>query len=133
MPIPGKTKWRKACAAPADAYVHQDICRASLKGVAGNPASDFDIANMGNYYWGYWRSALDWAITSAQDGNPLATTFLNDALITRWQNSFLPYAAGGRGRGGVAAEGSILSRSVLILREPTKAGQTRRSRAMQEC
>jgi hypothetical protein len=58
-----------------------------------------------NYYWGVFRNELNWGIATYYE-NPMAQTFLTDALVTRWQNSFLPYASSGDGRGGVADEGS---------------------------
>lgn len=56
-----------------------------------------------NYYWGYLRNELEWGIATWGD-NPQAKDFLGHALVTRWKNSFLPYASG-NGRGGVLAEG----------------------------
>jgi hypothetical protein len=57
-----------------------------------------------NYYWGYFRNELNWAIASYHE-NPRAPEFLQFALEKRWDRSFLPFAAG-RGRGGVPDEGS---------------------------
>jgi hypothetical protein len=57
-----------------------------------------------NYFWGYLRNELEWGITTSGD-NPLAAQFLNDAMVTRWRNSFLPQSARA-GRGGVPQEGS---------------------------
>lgn len=56
-----------------------------------------------NYYWGYLRNELEWGIASYHE-NSSAQTFVNHALVTRWQNSFLPYAANA-GKGGALAEG----------------------------
>jgi len=57
-----------------------------------------------NYHWGYLRNQLAWGIMSWGE-NPSAGAHLQDALVTRWQNRFVPYAAAG-GYGGVATEGS---------------------------
>ena len=57
-----------------------------------------------NFYWGYWRNALNWGIASYGE-NPMAETFIHDALATRWNSDFLPWAAT-KGAGGVALEGS---------------------------
>src|SRR5262249_35159949 len=61
-----------------------------------------------NYYWGYTRNELEWGIATYGE-NASAKSILDDALVTRWQGSFLPYAAGtGKvdGRGGVPLEGA---------------------------
>ena len=60
--------------------------------------------NANNYHWGYLRNELAWAIASYGE-SASADTFLQDALVTRWANNFVPYAAGA-GAGGVATEGS---------------------------
>jgi parallel beta-helix repeat protein len=60
------------------------------------------VAN--NYHWGYLRNMMAWGIMS-QGENSMANTFLQDALVTRWQNNFLPYGVN-QGRGGVPNEGS---------------------------
>jgi hypothetical protein len=57
-----------------------------------------------NFFWGYFENELNWAIASYYD-NPMAQTFLDDALITRWQNNFVPWT-NGPGRGGVEKEGT---------------------------
>ena len=57
-----------------------------------------------NYYWGYWENELNWAIATYYE-NPMAQTYLNDALVTRWQNGVLPYFAG-PDQGGVTPEGT---------------------------
>ncbi len=61
-----------------------------------------------NYFWGYFANELNWAVATYYE-NPMAQTFLDDALITRWQNSFLPWAAT-EGVGGVAPEGTQYGR-----------------------
>ncbi|HEV3202997.1 MAG TPA: hypothetical protein VGY77_01380 [Gemmataceae bacterium] len=55
-----------------------------------------------NYFWGYFRNELNWAIATYYE-NPLADTFLNHAFL-RW-DSFLNFALNS-GRGGVPVEGS---------------------------
>jgi len=65
-----------------------------------------------NYFWGYLSNEFNWAIATYYI-NPSAQAFLQDALVTRWQNSFLPYAATGDGLGGVPAEGSQYGRYLL--------------------
>src|SRR5262249_16451148 len=70
---------------------YTDIIRQKPWGGPTMPAS--------NYFWGYFRNEVNWAIAAYYE-NPLAQTFLTVALVTRWQNSFLPYAAGAD-RGGV--------------------------------
>jgi Heparinase II/III-like protein len=57
-----------------------------------------------NYYWGILRNELNWGIATYYE-NPMAQTFLNDALVTRWQNGVLPYFAG-PDKGGVTPEGA---------------------------
>lgn len=56
-----------------------------------------------NYYWGYLRNELEWGIATYHE-NPMAPVFIEHALKTRWQESFLPYAAV-NGKGGVLGEG----------------------------
>ena len=57
-----------------------------------------------NFFWGLWENEVNWAIATYYE-NPMAQTFLNDALVTRWQNSALPYFAG-PDAGGVGPEGT---------------------------
>jgi Domain of unknown function (DUF4082)/Bacterial Ig-like domain/FG-GAP-like repeat/FG-GAP repeat len=64
-----------------------------------------------NYYWGYWRNALNWGIATYGD-NPKAETYIHDALANRWTNNFVPWAAG-KGAGGVSLEGTMYGREVL--------------------
>ncbi|TMQ31489.1 MAG: hypothetical protein E6K70_22630 [Planctomycetota bacterium] len=64
-----------------------------------------------NYYWGYFRNELNWAIATYHE-NPMAQTFLEHALSTRWQDSFLPFAAE-QAKGGVPAEGTQYGRYML--------------------
>jgi hypothetical protein len=45
-----------------------------------------------NYFWGYWRDEIEFGLETYYDSTANATIFLNDALVTRWQNSFLPWA-----------------------------------------
>lgn len=87
-----------------DRYDHYtDVVRQKPLGGVGYESS--------NYYWGYLRNELNWSIATYYE-SALAETFLNDALLTRWQNSFLPYAATA-GRGGVPPEGSQYGRYML--------------------
>jgi hypothetical protein len=72
-------------------------------GGPGMPAND--------YFWGYFANELNWAIATYYE-NPMAQTFLDDALITRWQNSFVPWAATA-GLGGVTPEGTEYGRADL--------------------
>jgi hypothetical protein len=64
-----------------------------------------------NFYWGYWRNALNWAITSHGE-NPQADTYLQHTLVTRWQDDFVPWAAG-PGAGGVPGEGSGYGQTMI--------------------
>jgi len=57
-----------------------------------------------NYFWGYLRNELEWAIATSGE-NPLADTFSNDALVYRWEHSFVPHSVHA-GSGGVPQEGS---------------------------
>ena len=57
-----------------------------------------------NYYWGYLRNSLLWGITSHGE-NVQADSLLNDAIVTRYRGTFLPFAASTL-QGGVPAEGS---------------------------
>ncbi|MBL8174521.1 MAG: hypothetical protein JNK48_07625 [Bryobacterales bacterium] len=63
-----------------------------------------------NYYWGYLRNEFEWAIATWGEST-MAETFLNHALTTRWQNSFVPHGLTG-GLGGVFQEGSGYGRAL---------------------
>lgn len=57
-----------------------------------------------NYYWGYLRNGLLWGITSHGE-DAQADYLLNDAIVTRYRGTFLPFAASAL-QGGAPAEGS---------------------------
>jgi hypothetical protein len=57
-----------------------------------------------NYFWGYLRDDVEWAIASAHE-NPAAPDLSRYALGTRFGHQFVPWAEG-PGRGGVLPEGS---------------------------
>lgn len=58
-----------------------------------------------NYYWGFTRNQIEWAIASYEDNVEMAETFLEDALVRRIQDDFDQAARTGA-RGGVFQEGS---------------------------
>lgn len=83
---------------------------------AGNAARNQDawgspgmMAN--NYYWGYLRNSLAWAITSYGE-NSMADSLFQDALVTRFANNFVPFSQN-QGRGGVPTEGHQYGRYLL--------------------
>jgi hypothetical protein len=60
-----------------------------------------------NYYWGYVRNELEWALASYDDNVTMAETFLDDVLVKRMQNDFNPQTLpGGDSIGGVGQEGT---------------------------
>ena len=67
-----------------------------------------------NYFWGYLRSELEWAVATYYE-NPWAQTFLYDALVTRGRTvpspicgaSHIPALVWGRHRQGGRASGGI--------------------------
>lgn len=67
-----------------------------------------------NYYWGNLRNSMEWGIASYGD-NSQAQSFLDNALVTRWQNSFIPYANDpvNGAKGGVLPEGPGYSSTML--------------------
>jgi len=69
-----------------------------------------------NYYWGFLRNTLDFAITTFGE-NDHAQALIDHALVSRWQDSSIPWAAGSTrpltGLGGVAPEGSQYGRLLL--------------------
>lgn len=71
--------------------------------------STFGNMSQDNYYWGYSRNELEWGITSFNDQNATAKTFLDDALTTRENNVFVPSATAGAA-GGISQEGSQYGR-----------------------
>jgi hypothetical protein len=64
-----------------------------------------------NYYWGYLRNEFNWAIATYYE-DPNAAGFLNHAMVTRYQNDFLPWA-NDEGAGGVPQEGTQYGRYML--------------------
>jgi hypothetical protein len=56
-----------------------------------------------NYFWGYQRLSLMWGIASYWENTTNATTFVNNALQTKWDGIFIPYS--NRAPGGIPAEG----------------------------
>lgn len=64
-----------------------------------------------NYFWGMERNLLAWGIATCNE-SPNANAFLDSALITRWQNAFVP-AAMTSGEGGVPMEGSQYGRYLV--------------------
>jgi hypothetical protein len=64
-----------------------------------------------NYFWGYFRNELNWAIATYYE-NPMAKTFLDFALQKRWRESFVPYAREA-GAGGAPPEGSAYGQVML--------------------
>ncbi len=62
---------------------------------------------MNNYYWGYLRNELEWAITSYEDNTAWAESMLDFVFTDRLADAFNPSTEpGGNSRGGVAYEGS---------------------------
>ncbi|MBP9143769.1 MAG: hypothetical protein KBF21_02610 [Thermoanaerobaculia bacterium] len=60
-----------------------------------------------NYYWGYLRNELEWAITSYEEDPIWAEDMLDWVFTNRLANAFNPSTlAAGRSRGGIAYEGS---------------------------
>ena len=60
-----------------------------------------------NYYHGFMRNTIEWGMAAYHEpGNQSqAQAFIDEGLITRWQNSSLPYFSND-GRGGVPPEGT---------------------------
>jgi hypothetical protein len=67
-----------------------------------------------NYNWGFTRNAILWGIASYNESytdstgrtqRQIADGFLDNALVTRWQERTAPFL-GGQGRGGTMPEGS---------------------------
>jgi hypothetical protein len=60
-----------------------------------------------NYFWGYYRNGLMWAIASWHENQPSAQSFLDHAIDTRWTAWAKPYLTNAaKGKGGVPHEGS---------------------------
>jgi hypothetical protein len=58
-----------------------------------------------NYFWGYLRNELEWAITSYHENQTVAEALLDDVLTTRLAGNFNPSTLpGGDSRGGVPHE-----------------------------
>jgi hypothetical protein len=62
-----------------------------------------------NYYTGYFRNTILWAIASWHENRDEAEAFLDYAINTRWNTSLLPYFNDGA-KGGAPAEGSAYGR-----------------------
>lgn len=61
-----------------------------------------------NYYNGYMRNGSVFGVAASGE-SPLAEAALNDALVTRWKNSSLPFYEN-EAKGGVVGEGSQYDR-----------------------
>lgn len=64
-----------------------------------------------NYFWGYLRNELEWAIATWNE-NAIASEFLEHAVVSRWEKSFVPHAKTD-GLGGVLHEGSQYGRALV--------------------
>ena len=62
-----------------------------------------------NYYWGYLRNSFEWGIATYYEQQSTAQGFLDNALVTRWQNGELPLFSHAA-KGGVFPEGSQYGR-----------------------
>ncbi|XXF81089.1 Ig-like domain-containing protein [Myxococcaceae bacterium GXIMD 01537] len=62
-----------------------------------------------NYYTGYFRNSILWAIASWHENQPFANQLLQYAMNSRWDYSLLPYLEG-PGAGGAPHEGSTYGR-----------------------
>ncbi|QSQ17050.1 DNRLRE domain-containing protein [Myxococcus landrumensis] len=62
-----------------------------------------------NYYTGYFRNSILWAIATWHENQPYANTLLQYAMKSRWQFSLRPYLQT-EGRGGAPHEGSTYGR-----------------------
>ncbi|HRK01073.1 MAG TPA: right-handed parallel beta-helix repeat-containing protein, partial [Oligoflexia bacterium] len=72
-------------------------------------SNDWGGPNMyqNNYYWGYLRNEMEWAITSYHENITWASNALNFVFTNRLHNAFNPSTLeGGSSRGGLAYEGS---------------------------
>ena len=58
-----------------------------------------------NYYWGYLRNALEWGIATYGETGNNANYFIDQALTTRYEGTFIPYA-NTDGKGGLPMEGT---------------------------
>jgi hypothetical protein len=65
-----------------------------------------------NYFWGYLRNNLNWAIATWHE-NPRAADFLAHGLDTRYRNWFIDGFVPAFGSGGVAGEGTQYGRYLL--------------------
>ncbi|MBL8025361.1 MAG: T9SS type A sorting domain-containing protein [Fibrobacteres bacterium] len=80
-----------------------------------------------NYYWGNVRNSLEWGIATFGE-NTSAQSFLDNALNTRWRNSFMPYADTGNAKGGALGEGmdygcTMLSYPIIPFSSITSMGR----------
>lgn len=75
----------------------------------GGPGMDTN-----NYYWGFLRNSFLWAVTTRWEPGDRSDEFLEDALVRRWRDSFLPFAQ--ENPGGIPDEGSAYGG--LMLRYP---------------
>ena len=82
---------------------YTSIMIAKSFGGPGNPQTD--------YYWGILCNELNWAIATYYE-NPMAQTFLNDGLVTRWRNDLLNYFAT-LNPGGMQDEGTEYGTAML--------------------
>jgi hypothetical protein len=76
----------------------------SKEGWGGTSRTDLTF-EQNNYFWGYWRNEIEFAITTYPENRTVADELFSDALDTRWKNAFLPTTKT-TSKGGVAQEGS---------------------------
>jgi hypothetical protein len=66
-----------------------------------------------NYFWGYYRNSLMWAVASWHENQPAAQNFLNHALDTRWDLWAKPYLTSASRGKGIPQQGSQYGQYML--------------------
>ena len=98
--------WCHAYMSAADRATYIAAMNAGLQAWSRNPWGG-PAMFQNNYFWGYLRNELEWAITSYTENTAWAEAMLGWVFDDRLTNAFNPSTRpGGASRGGIAYEGS---------------------------
>ncbi|WP_237078133.1 Ig-like domain-containing protein [Myxococcus xanthus] len=100
--------WCFAHLLPAERTLLVNRWNFAIEALNANPWGGIGMEG-NNYYTGYFRNALLWAIASWHENQPFANELLQYAMKSRWAFSLRPYLDG-PGAGGAPHEGSTYGR-----------------------
>ncbi|WP_223754142.1 Ig-like domain-containing protein [Myxococcus sp. RHSTA-1-4] len=100
--------WCFAHLLPAERTLLRDRWNFAIEALNANPWGGIGMEG-NNYYTGYFRNSILWAIASWHENQPYADDLLQYAMNSRWDFSLRPYLEG-PGAGGAPHEGSTYGR-----------------------